>query len=173
MSVPLKFTEEARARYIAALKTGAPKRLAAEYAGISVSSARLWLEKGEAAVEAEESGSTLTPVGREFADFYRMVTMEESGKAVEWAGLVEKLGRWTQDWRAIAWLLEKRFPNDYGRGTGGNGEEGLNVQHVIRLERADAPAVEPPSATSGFDPDFVSSGSSDFGVNTDRTPTRY
>ena len=77
-----------------ALTSGASHKIACEAAGISQSSFYRWLKQGE-------NGSA------EYAGFYNSIKASESHGALKHLENIEKHS--INDWRASAWLLERRY----------------------------------------------------------------
>lgn len=91
---PTKFTKPRKERIIKAIQAGCTYEMAADYAGISRTTLWGWLKKGEDAKN------------RSFATFLNEV------KSAEIEGAMVHLGTITQasqkDWKASAWMLERR-----------------------------------------------------------------
>lgn len=85
-----------------ALRAGAPMQHAASYAGISESTFHVWLKSGRS-----EEG---TPLERQFA-----FEIDKALAEVVVSGIARIAG--SDDWRAHAWILERRFPRDFGQIT--------------------------------------------------------
>ena len=73
---------------------------AAAQAGIHPSTLYRWLAQGR----QEAAGA--------FRELHQAVTAAKARSEVALARLVAQAGE--KDWRAAAWLLERRFPDDYG-----------------------------------------------------------
>lgn len=93
MARPTKYNDPAVARIIRAIRDGATFRLAAATGGIGYSTFREWMlskpEFAEAVSQAEGDGA--------------LASLRRIKQATK------------EDWRAAAWVLEHRFPNEYGR----------------------------------------------------------
>lgn len=88
---PTKLTPEVQERIEQAIRVGVTHAQAAEYAGIGESTLREWMRENPAfaaAINAREAEGALTLVA-----------------------LVNRAAQ--QDWRAAAWILEHRWPQDY------------------------------------------------------------
>lgn len=90
---PTKYTPETVKKITGAIQTGATYRLAAQYGGIGLSTFNEWRhqypEFAEAVEEAEGQGAVM---------------------------LIAKIQRAAgNSWRAAAWILERRHPEEYGR----------------------------------------------------------
>lgn len=103
---PQKLTGSAHYLIIAAITAGATHSFAARSAGISRSSLARWLEWGEDNClnsVPSTSHNLFVAVGQaEFA--HAKTQMEHIGNSAE-----------DGDWRAAAWILERRYPKDYGK----------------------------------------------------------
>lgn len=97
-----KLTPETTQKIFQAIQMGATYELAASYAGITYNTLYNWMKKGEAA----KSGK--------FKDFVKELKEAEGKAAIGWLAKIEKAGS-EGDWRAVAWKLERRYPEDYGR----------------------------------------------------------
>lgn len=90
---PTKYTEDKADAIVAAVRAGATLRLAAASAGISLDTLARWRKR--------------------FAAFADRLTEAEGKAAVRPLALIAEAAK--RDWRAAAWLLERRFPEEYGR----------------------------------------------------------
>lgn len=91
---PSKFKKPVKDRIIKAITAGATYELAADYSGITRSTLWAWLKKGE------------DPENKQYHTFLNAI------KRAEGEGLIHHLGNISlassQDWKASAWLLERR-----------------------------------------------------------------
>ena len=101
MGRPLKLTPETQARIVEAVELGATWERAADAAGVGASTLRDWRQRGEAGEKP-------------FAAFLASVKRAE-GAGVERALRVIRKAAEGGAWQASAWLLERRYPADYGR----------------------------------------------------------
>jgi hypothetical protein len=88
-----KRTPEVDARIAQAIRLGGSYRDAAAYAGISEDTLARWRKR--------------------FADFAALLARAEAEAKVHWLARIEQAG--AQDWRALAWKLERRYPAEWGR----------------------------------------------------------
>ena len=100
MARPSHFTKKVREKVIEALTVGATYKIAADYAGISYSTLRMWLR------EAENGNN-------KYKEFERDVRQASASAAIGWLDVLESAS--TVHWQAAAWKLERRFPNEYGK----------------------------------------------------------
>lgn len=145
MGRPSKLTAERQERIVQALRAGAPIGVAASRGGIHPSTYHEWDARGRAALErADHDPDRLDTVDRPYAEFSETVTRArhewELGRLAEiqYAGtgrpyevtvtkevihkdtgevvtLTEVRRGVEVDWRAAAWLLERRNPQVYGK----------------------------------------------------------
>jgi hypothetical protein len=108
-----KFDSETKKRVLDAVKQGATDRVAAGYADITPNRLRGWLRRGEIEVKRIEDSDIAVPIAdeQEYARFYIEYKKFESELAVK---LINSVAT-SRAWRAKAWALERRYPNEYGR----------------------------------------------------------
>ena len=97
MARPTKKTPTTEERIIEAIRQGMTYRLAAQYGGIADSTLRDWLKRG---ADGDE----------QFVAFSAAVRQAEAEGA--YANLVAITQ--SPDWRARAWILEHRHPEEFG-----------------------------------------------------------
>jgi hypothetical protein len=110
---PTKFTSTTVAHLLTAIRAGLPYRLAAEAAGISETTFHEW-QRGEFPRGADKHLK---------AQFSEELTRARGESALRLMGVINQAA--PDDWRAAAWILERRFPQDFGKQvlelTGGDG----------------------------------------------------
>ena len=111
-----------------AMAAGLTKNLACAHAGISPSTLDMWMRKGE-------NGDA------KFIQAWRTIGAAESEAAVAMLDVVggAATGASTydgavQDWKAAAWMLERRFPREYGRTV-------QETEHAVRAETEEDKAL--------------------------------
>lgn len=131
-SRPTKFTPETVARLLKAVRAGLPYHLAAEAAGISETTFYEW-QRGEFPRGADKALK---------AQFSEELTRARGESALRLMALISSAA--PDDWRAAAWILERRFPKDFGRHVLElTGEHGGPVQvEVQALQRVILKALE-------------------------------
>ena len=100
---PTKFTAETVKAVLAGTHAGLPYRLAAESAGIHYDTFNEW-KQGRFPRGADRQLRT------EFSD---QLTRAQGESARRLTALISTAA--TGDWKAAAWLLERRFPKDFAR----------------------------------------------------------
>ena len=114
MARPTKYSDEAAARILQALEVGATYELAARYGGISFDTFLRWRKR--------------------YAGFATHLHAAEGKAALRWLVKINQAAG--GDWRAAAWMLERRYPHDYGRTVQEQHHTGDAAQPVsIRLVR--------------------------------------
>jgi hypothetical protein len=96
-----KLTPQVQQRLVRAIGKGATYKLAALYAGIGETTFKDWRKRGE----EEESGI--------YVDFVAAIEAAEGRAAYRSLSLISKAA--IDTWQAGAWLLERRYPHEYGR----------------------------------------------------------
>ena len=101
MGRPSKLTPEVEARIVEAVELGATWERAADAAGVGASTLRDWRQRGEAGEVP-------------FVAFLAALKRAE-GAGVERALRSIRKAAEGGAWQASAWILERRYPADYGR----------------------------------------------------------
>ncbi len=103
-----KLTPEVVVIIVTAIRAGVTLETAAKYGGITRSTLHQWLQDGRYALNAG-----VTPEEDAHARFVAEVDEALSEFKINAAGGILQAGR--DQWQALAWLLERRFPDEYGR----------------------------------------------------------
>ncbi len=103
MPAPTKFTPETVNAILAGIRAGLSLRLAAEAAGVSETTFHQW-QRGEFPRGADRDLKV---------QFSEQLTRAKGESARRLTALISSAA--VEDWRAAAWLLERRFPADYGK----------------------------------------------------------
>ena len=131
MARPSKFTEETRQKILKAIRAGAFYEPACHSAGVSYSTFRRWMKRGEEA----KSG--------QYRKFWEAVACAKADAEMAVLGLWrEHLPR---DWRACESFLARRFPERWGK------------DHSVVVESGNLARVHIWIPDNGRDPDLVSS----------------
>jgi len=100
---PSLFNQERADKILKALKQGMPYKQAAAYGGVSYDTLNRWRKKGENGDSEELS---------EFCNAMR----EAEGEAVyKLLSTIKRSAMFKNDWKAAAWILERRHPKEWGR----------------------------------------------------------
>jgi hypothetical protein len=103
MAAPTKFTRKTIDLLLAGIRNGLPYELAAEAAGIGRSTFYNW-QRGAFPRGADKVLKV---------EFLDALTRARGESAFRLAGLINRAA--TGDWRAAAWMLERRFPKDFAK----------------------------------------------------------
>lgn len=101
MGRPTKCTRARIKRIVEGLEMGMTHALAAQYAGIGETTFYQWMYKGE-------NGGTA--IYREFREAVKAAEVANVAKCLQ---AIESHA--LKDWKAMAWLLERRHPQAFGR----------------------------------------------------------
>lgn len=101
MGRPSKLTPDRIERFLEAIRAIAPYEMACQRAGWDYKTYRRWMQRGEEA----NSGK--------YREFYDAVKRAEADAVVAANAQIKIHGR--KHWQAIAFLLERRYPEYYGR----------------------------------------------------------
>lgn len=128
-----KLTPDTREAIITALASGAPPEVAAAYAGVVRATFQAWLAQGRAAIANANGNLEKVLATDEYAQF--ALEVEEAlarfivgnSAAITTAGTAKTEG----EWQALAWQLERRFPQWFSRKTRHEvtGADGGPIQH--------------------------------------------
>ena len=126
MPRPTKLTPDVQYTLVFALQEGATVEHACDYAGIHKDTFYTWLKRAEAG-EAE------------FADFADAITRARGQGVVTDLSTISKAVL-AGDWKAAAWRLEHRYPQEYGKKVQVQGDKDnpLKVIHEMPAEQLEA-----------------------------------
>lgn len=93
---------ETRERLLDALRAGATHQIAADHAGISVRTLYSWMAWGR------EGAPT-------YAELLAEMEAAQAGGALQCLAVIREVAVKGKQWQAAAWLLERRYPSQYGR----------------------------------------------------------
>lgn len=100
---PTKFTQETVARLLDGIRAGLPIHLACSAAGITETTFYEW-QRGEFPYHAKKE------LKQQFSE---ELTRAKGESALSNINLIKNAA--LEDWRAAAWILERRFPQDFGK----------------------------------------------------------
>ena len=116
MARPCKLTDEVELDICNAIADGATYAAASEAAGVAYSTFNEWMKDTRP----------------RFVKFSEAVTRANGRARAELVRDIRKHGR--KDWRALAWILERRFKPEYGNGldltTGGEKITEIGIKHI-------------------------------------------
>lgn len=95
-----KLTPENIRKILDALRTGAPRKFACRSAGVSDRTFTLWMRHGRA------------KRSKEHVAFFSAVQKAEADGVCQNLKKIQTAGR--KNWQALAWMLERRFQEDFG-----------------------------------------------------------
>lgn len=121
---PTKSTPTAQERVLAAIRMGATYELAARAGGISHDTLTRWRQHAH-----DDSTDGAAPEACEACVFCVAFTRVEAEAAEQALDAINRA--MLDDWRAAAWFLERRYPQEWGKG-GGDAAQGGSVQINVR-----------------------------------------
>ena len=98
-----KLTPELQRDFCKVLEAGGTYEMAAARVGVSTTSVYNWLKWGR----ERDSGV--------YVDFLGAASEATKICGLTWLAMIQKLASQKGDWKAYAWLLERRFPHDFAR----------------------------------------------------------
>ena len=122
MARPTKLTPRVQKTVCAGIAVGLTFKLASERAGITDRSRIGWEKRGREEMERIANGGRARKEEEPFLSFFQSVTRARAKSAYVLTAVIRAAA--PTEWRAAAWLLERRFPEDYGyrrRATGDSG----------------------------------------------------
>jgi len=111
MARPTKLNNETMKRLSTAIRNGSTYLLACSYAGIDYTTLRKWIIQAEEDLKKYEAKK----IKKEtiFIQLFDSIKKAEGEITQEALMQIRKSGR--NSWQAYAWLLERRYPGEYGR----------------------------------------------------------
>jgi len=106
--LPNTLTEAKTGKICECLRLGMSKSASAKAAGISNQLLSFWMKRGEETTEEDGTG---------FHTFFQRISQSITGCEEEHLKVVAKAGMEDGDWKASAWLLERRFREQWGKKT--------------------------------------------------------
>ena len=127
MARPSKLTSEIQYTLIAALQEGASIAHACDYAGIDAKTFYNWMQRGESGEEED------------FFQFFQAVTRARGRGVVTDLATISHAVR-AGDWKAAAWRLQHRYPQEYGAklNISGDADHPVHVMQTMPQEQLDA-----------------------------------
>ena len=129
MARPTKLTSEIQYTLIAALQEGASIAHACDYAGIDETTYHRWIKRGEEGADGDT----------EFCEFCQSVTRAR-GRGVVTDLLTISHAVRAGDWKAAAWRLQHRYPQEYGAKLkiSGDADHPLHVLQTMPQDQLEA-----------------------------------
>ena len=128
MARPTKLTPEVQDLIVDGINAGLTFRLTCARVGVNPSTFYRWLDTGETA-----------KIGR-YREFYEAVERAKADSALRLVSQITLQA--LTDWRAAAFMLERRFPEDYGKRTELTGKDGGPVKVEAKTEHVFQPTPE-------------------------------
>tara|TARA_Y100001938_G_scaffold149499_2_gene236537 strand:+ start:1664 stop:2140 length:477 start_codon:yes stop_codon:yes gene_type:complete len=113
-----KLTPEAQRRIYQAIRAGNYKEVACQFAGISGTTLRNWVNRGK---ESREAGTD----NCKYLHFLRGLEEAEAEAEVRNVAVIQKAAE--KQWQASAWMLERRHPGRWAR----NDKQRLEVKAEV------------------------------------------
>jgi len=120
MSRPTKLTPDTQQNIIDALRAGNYFDAACAFAGISEATGYNWMKRGREETERRENprvkeGTEQWNTEQRFLEFFEAVNRASAITEVTTIAKIKELGQ--DDWRALTWFMEHRYPDKWGRKT--------------------------------------------------------
>lgn len=117
MARPTKLTPHIQAKVVLAIRGGNYAEIAARLAGIDEATYYRWMARGKAEEDrlAERSSRKMRETERPFCEFRKAVMEADAAAEAQAAAAIMVAGK--KDWKAHAWLLERRHPDRWRRRT--------------------------------------------------------
>ena len=125
---PTKLTPEVQEVIVDGINAGLTFGLTCARAGVTYATFYNWLEKGEAA----KSGALM--------EFFDAVERAKADSALRLVSQITLQA--PTDWRAAAFMLERRFPDDYGKRSEITGKDGGPVKVDTKTQHVFQPTQE-------------------------------
>jgi hypothetical protein len=110
---PTKLTRKRAGLIAEALRQGFPFELAAAMGGVTRMTLYNWRRRGERALEvAAQAGMAVHKREAPFAELAFSIQRALAEWELKQIQAIAEAGK--RDWRAAAWLLERRYPDEYG-----------------------------------------------------------
>ena len=110
-----KLTPELQQEFIAAIESGLTNKSACDYVGIDESTFYSWLNIArKAELEAAENGTKIPKNIKPFSEFSKSLKKAEARFKAYHCKNIKRAGD-EGAWQASAWLLERKFPEEYGK----------------------------------------------------------
>jgi hypothetical protein len=125
-----KLTPWREKRILDAVAAHASLRVRAGFAGIDVATLKRWMARGRAERAARLERDDPNEEPTLYEGFVERVEQAEVETELRALGHITLAGQ--RDWRAFAWVLERRHPEDYGRYYAGPQPSALSADDLAR-----------------------------------------
>lgn len=105
---PTKFTKPIRAKILEGMKSGLWRKDAAAYAGVSREALHDWLE-----IAKKQEAAGMSETDSDYIHFSHDLEIAEAQYKFRLIGRITTASM--KDWKAAAWILERKHPDEYGR----------------------------------------------------------
>lgn len=118
MARPTKLTSDVQKNIIQALEAGNYFDAACEYAGITATTGYNWMSRGRDELERRKNanvkeGTKQWTTEQPFVEFFEAVSRTSAKVEIGVIAQIRTLGK--DDWRALAWFMEHRYPTKWGK----------------------------------------------------------
>ena len=141
-------SDETRGQILRLLQAGATFEQAAQAAHVSDRTLRRWRQTGREIADKVDAGTRLTAREQVYLDFLDAVDQAIAQYEVAAVGQIQRAGA-EGDWRAVAWLLERRFPDRYLLPAGRRDRSGQGMGRPVGATSA------PDRKKRGSEPDRI------------------
>lgn len=109
-----KLDDKMHEAIVSSIKSGSFQTVAAQKAGISISTFRTWMERGEMEQARIEEGFPADPEETKYLRFKQDVDIARATAEVEAVKAIRMVAT-SGTWQAAAWYLERSFPQRWAR----------------------------------------------------------
>lgn len=132
-------TPEAQGKIVEAIGKGIPRKFAAQMANVTPRCFQLWMAAGRKATSGDQFR------------FFRLVEEAEAKSVANKVRRIDRHGR--QSWAALAWLLEKMHPREFGAYADRIKALEKEVEEIRRDARRPGPTGAGPVEGTGAPPE--------------------
>lgn len=141
---PTKLNPQVQRDIVDAIGTGMPYELAARYGGVSYHSFNNWMKRGRAEADRLEKPRTRPKQSETpFLDFFEAVKDAEARGAMTNLLLIRQHAQ--SEWRAAAWLLERRHPESFGKRDALAMQQTGEQRVIIEYQGETGAPIDPPA----------------------------
>jgi len=128
---------EVISKFCKVIKNGHTIGIACSQVGISRQTYSNWIKRGSC--DADDPGNDKNKLYIKFK-----VDVEKAGDdfVVDNVAELQKIGKETKSWQCIAWLLERRRPDLFGKRDGSNDNNHQQINVTITRQTMEKPGIE-------------------------------